>query len=396
MNVSHASRTTPVMIAVALVTIVCVGTWTHLQAAVAPPAPTNLTGSVSGSAVSLSWKPGAGTGKYVTYVVESGSASGATLAVAPTRSTSAVANSVADGLYWVRVRGQSSNGLSASSNQISVRVGCTTAPPTPTGFGAQVSGTLVTYAWQASPGATSYVINVGSTSGASNLTSIPVPAVGAAVNMVAGVYYTRVRSVNTCGSSVPSAEVMVSVGVASPPPPPPPATGTVTIFGAVDAVILGTCTAAQHDVYTVDGGDGFRYRTWHPQTDPSGCVYAHEHGDNPVLVGNAEIAASPVRFGYIGRRHPSTAEPNGHDEAHEGFKVFIANPGDVNDEGRVNRVYSRSVFHMGTGGPKRFNMPHHSAEIRIMHPDFGLKAFTQLMMNTGDIGAVCDPGSSPR
>ena len=34
--------------------------------------------------------------------------------------------------------------------------------------------------------------------------------------------------------------------------------------------------------------------------------------------------------------------------------MFIANRGDVNDEGRVNRVYSRSVFHMGTGGPRRF------------------------------------------
>ena len=57
----------------------------------------------------------------------------------------------------------------------------------------------------------------------------------------------------------------------------------------------------------------------------------------------------------------------------------------------MNRVYSRSVFHMGTGGPKRFNMPHHSAEIRLVHPEFGLKAFTQLMMDTGGVGAVCDP-----
>ena len=84
-------------------------------------------------------------------------------------------------------------------------------------------------------------------------------------------------------------------------------------------------------------------------------------------------------------------EPAGHEEAHEGFKVFIALPGEVNDERRVNRVFSRSVFHMGTGGPKRFSMPHHSADIRLIHPDFGLKAFTQLMMDTGGVGAVCDP-----
>ena len=46
---------------------------------------------------------------------------------------------------------------------------------------------------------------------------------------------------------------------------------------------------------------------------------------------------------------------------------------------------------MGTGGPSRFSMPHHSADIRVIHPEFGLKAFTQLMMNTGGTGAVCDP-----
>ena len=71
--------------------------------------------------------------------------------------------------------------------------------------------------------------------------------------------------------------------------------------------------------------------------------------------------------------------------------MFIANRGDVNDERRVNRVFSRSVFHMGTGGPRRFNMQHHSADIRLIHPEFGLKAFTQLMMDTGGVGAVCDP-----
>ncbi len=94
---------------------------------------------------------------------------------------------------------------------------------------------------------------------------------------------------------------------------------------------------------------------------------------------------------------PMPGEPNGHEEPHEGFKVFIANPGDVNDEGRVNRVYSRSVFHMGTGGPKRFGMQQHSAEIRVIHPEFGLKAFTQLMMNTGGIGrGLRSAGARPR
>lgn len=171
-----------------------------------------------------------------------------------------------------------------------------------------------------------------------------------------------------------------------------PPTPTAQLWGAtIDPAILGTCSAAVHDAYVLDGGDGYQYRTWHPRQDPSGCTFAHEHGDNPASSAYPEIAARPVLFGYIGRRMPTAAEPNGHDEPHEGFKVFVSNRGDVNDEGRTNRLYSRSVFHMGTGGPKRFTTQHHSADIAVYHPEFGLKAYTRLMMNTGGTGAVCDP-----
>jgi hypothetical protein len=187
--------------------------------------------------------------------------------------------------------------------------------------------------------------------------------------------------------TVTIAGTTVTVGQAAKVQPP------VLIWGVVDATTLGTCTDPIHDTFTVDGGDGWRYRTWHPQTValPNGgtCTFAHEHGDDPARMTNAEIAASPVRFGFIGRRHPMPGEPAGHEEPHEGFKVFIALPGDVNDEGRVNRVFSRSVFHMGTGGPRRFVTQHHSAEIRLVHPEFGLKAFTQLMMDTGGVDQVC-------
>jgi hypothetical protein len=186
-------------------------------------------------------------------------------------------------------------------------------------------------------------------------------------------------------SGVHAAEHQAQIGPILPPHPDGP------IWGVVDPAILGECPAEAHDAHVVAGGDGFRYRTWHPQVDPTGCVYAHEHGDDPARMSNPEIAAAPVRFGYIGRRHPMDSEPAGHEEPHEGFKVFIAVPGEQNDEKRVNRVFSRSVFHMGTGGPRRFVTQHHSAEIRLVHPEFGLKAFTQLMMDTGGVGAVCDP-----
>jgi hypothetical protein len=385
MFVSFVSRTAPLAAVVLLAAAVAVDRLSGIAAQSGPPAPSNLTAVVDGSNVTLSWR-GARAG--LVYQLEAGSRAGAAdLVVTRMSNTSALATNVPDGTYYVRVRAGDSGGVSAASSELTVRVGCTSPPAAPTGLAAQVSGTTVALSWGRSSSATGYVLEAGSAPGMANLATSAVKGTSLTTTAPPGVYYARVRATSKCGSSAPSNELTVTVGATSPTA----ISGAGGIFGIVDASILGTCSAAVHDKWVVDGGDGLKYRTWHPQTDPSGCVYGHEHGDNPASIQEPTIAASPVRFGYIGRRHPMPGEPNGHEEAHEGFKVFIANRGDVNDEGRVNRVYSRSVFHMGTGGPKRFNMPHHSAEIRLVHPEFGLKAFTQLMMNTGGVGAVCDP-----
>jgi hypothetical protein len=176
----------------------------------------------------------------------------------------------------------------------------------------------------------------------------------------------------------------------------PAAQAATPIWGAVDPVILGTCTTAVHDRFVINGGDGYLYRTWHPQVVPVNpsnpsvtCRFAHEHGDNPASQTNTEIKAGPIRFGYIGRRHPMPpAEPYGHDEPHEGFKVFVANKGVRNAEWRTNLHDTRLVFHMGTGGPKRFNMSMHSMEYRVITND-GRKMFVQAMADTGGVGNIC-------
>jgi len=394
-----------------------------LDAQSAPPAPTSLASAVQGTTVSLSWVPAAGTvGPYI-FQVEVGQTRGASdLVVTTVAAPGVVTSNVPNGLYWVRVRTLNAAGVSAPSNEISVRVGCVAAPAPPLGVVAQASGNTVSIGWQPAAGATGYVLEAGSGPGAADLATVPLGVASLVASAPDGTYFVRVRALNACGSSAPSGEAVLTIGAGAPvappiapiapiapitptaPPPappapapqpaPPPPTTSNPIFGSVDPAILGNCSSATHDKWSVDGGDRFRYRTWHPQVDPSGCIYAHEHGDDPAAIRNAEIAAVPVKFGYIGRRHPMPDEPNGHDEPHEGFKVFIANPGDQNNEFRVNRVYSRSVFHMGTGGPKRFTMQHHSAEIRVIHPEFGLKAFTQLMMDTGGAANVCDPRAS--
>lgn len=167
---------------------------------------------------------------------------------------------------------------------------------------------------------------------------------------------------------------------------------TANIWGAVEPAMLGTCTAAVHDKYVIDGGDGFMYRTWHPQVDPSGCVFAHEHGDNPDSMKDTWVRQNwDGKFGYAARRMVSAAEPFGHAEGHDGYKVFVANVGDVNDEGRTNRTATLSTFHMGTGTPKRFTVQHHTNSIAYRYQTGTPYAATHLMMDTGGVSDVCDP-----
>ena len=396
---------------------------TLLAAAAVPPAPVGLTAKVTGTTVTLSWTPGAGTKSTVTYQLEAGPVSGSSnLPVFPTRKTAETVASAPFGTYWVRVRAQSANGMSAPSNQVQLTVGCGGPPPAPANFVAAVSGATASMSWGAVALATSYTVEVGSAPGAKDVSTLTSATTSVVANAPTGTYYARVRAVSACGTGAASAEQILYVNTApaveicgngidddgdgqidegcAPPAVEICGNGidddgdgqidegcaTTPHLGHVDAAILGTCpgrstTATSSTAATATAiAPGIRRRC---RSTAAGCTFAHEHGDDPQRMTNAEIAASPVRFGYIGRRMD-------HEEAHEGFKVFIALPGDVNNEVRVNRVFSRSVFHMGTGGPKRFDMQHHSAEIRLIHPEFGLKAFTQLMMDTGGVGAVCD------
>ena len=378
MSINHRRLLPPVGLMAAFGLLAALAGDPRIFAFAVPAPPTGLAAVVSGSTVALTWQSGGGSGH--TYWLEAGSAPGQRdLGAWPSVAPRLTATGVPAGRYWVRVRAAGADGVSGPSNELDLRVGCGAALVAPANFVGNVSGSAVTLSWAPVTGATGYVLDAGTAPGAADLGRIPLGTTSLGANVPAGVYYVRVRALSPCGVGDASPDVVLRVGVAPPP-------STAPIYGSVDASTLGTCSAAAHDRFVVDGGDGMRYRTWHPQVDPAGCVYAHEHGDDPATIGHSAISASPVRFGYIGRRMD-------HEEAHEGFKVFIANPGDTNDEGRVNRVYSRSVFHMGTGGAKRFTMPHHSAEIRLIHPEFGLAAFTQLMMDTGGTGAVCEPRS---
>jgi len=172
----------------------------------------------------------------------------------------------------------------------------------------------------------------------------------------------RVRGQSAVISCAPAAGVPTSTPAAPTAVPThahPPATATAPVASATPATggetpVAGQlCPAWVHDRYVTAGPDGNLYPTWHPPVDAEyGCLFGHEHGADPR---SSKADASMPAFGYAAVLH-GMAEP------HVGFKVFVINQGDIADDGRAATADYRVVFHMGTGGVKRYTERHHSLE----------------------------------
>jgi predicted phage tail protein len=97
---------------------------------VVPNAPQNLRATASGSTVTVSWDPPLGGCPAASYVLEAGSASGATnIAVTTVNGTSLTATGVANGTYFIRIRAADAVGQGAPSNEVVLTVGGSTPTP---------------------------------------------------------------------------------------------------------------------------------------------------------------------------------------------------------------------------------------------------------------------------
>lgn len=185
------------------------------------PAAPALTSYTNGLTLALRWTTSAGA---TSYRLEGGSSPGlANLLNIDVGNVTALEAPVPAGTYVARVRAVNAQGVSAPSNEVTVTlVGpgpCATPPPPPTGYAAQTSGLNVVLTWNASPSATSYVLEAGSASGLANQLNASVGAVTSfAATAPAATYFTRVRAANACGRSAPSAEVPVTLTCAATPP----------------------------------------------------------------------------------------------------------------------------------------------------------------------------------
>src|SRR5262249_50214782 len=130
--------------------------------------------------------------------------------------------------FFIRVRAANFYGPSDPSNEITVIVGGTANPPNgPQGLSASVSGSDVTLTWNAPVGGgtvSTYIIEAGSSPGASNLASFSTGSTATscfAPGVGAGTYFVRVRASNAGGTSAPSNEVVIIVGSGCPAPSAP-------------------------------------------------------------------------------------------------------------------------------------------------------------------------------
>jgi hypothetical protein len=169
-----------------------------------------LTGAAVGAAIALSWN---GVTGATSYWLEVGSGPGlSNLYSGDVGATTALTVPAPVGTYFVRVRARTPSGLGGSSNEVIVSVGVCATTPAPIGLAASVVGSLVTLQWNSPPGAVSFVLEAGLTTGASNVFNGNVGGTNTVAAVAPpGTYYVRVRAVSACGISTPSQEITVVV-----------------------------------------------------------------------------------------------------------------------------------------------------------------------------------------
>jgi hypothetical protein len=177
-----------------------------------PMAPRRLTLSMLDSTVTLGWQTSLGaTGS----IVEAGTTPGGTdVGRFAVGTATAASGTLGAGTYFARVRGVSEIGEGAASSEVIFSLPTVPLPPgTPGPLTANVAAGVVTLVWGAAPNATSYVLDVGTASGLTNIGSLPTGHLDTAfaTPAPAGVYFVRVRAVNAFGSSAATNEVQIVV-----------------------------------------------------------------------------------------------------------------------------------------------------------------------------------------
>jgi uncharacterized protein (DUF1800 family) len=176
-----------------------------------PAAPENVTGTASGSNLTLAWRNALSAGVPTSLMLDiTGTLTASIpLGLAETFSYSGVPR----GMYTFAVRAVNAAGASIQSNAVTLTFpsgACTSAPLTPTAFSLARTGNIVTVTWQ--PPATgappaSYNVVVGGALAATFST----PALSLSGAAPPGTYMVRVEAVNACGTGPATASQTITV-----------------------------------------------------------------------------------------------------------------------------------------------------------------------------------------
>ena len=219
-----------------------------------PGAPVNVQAMVNGNTLTVSWRPPSTGTPISTYIVQAGTAAGASNVfsggVGPVTS---VASPVANGTYYIRVIAQNVAGTGPASAEVVAQVGPPPGPPRDAA--ASVAGNRLTLSWlppNTGGAVTGYVVQAGTTSGAANVFN---GAVGAATSvsapLPAGTYHLRVLATGPGGASAPSNETTAAVPACTVPAAPVLAGGRT---GSVITVQWNTPVGGPVTGYTVQAG----------------------------------------------------------------------------------------------------------------------------------------------
>jgi formylmethanofuran dehydrogenase subunit E len=152
----------------------------------------------------------------------------------------------------------------ASASLQAPAVSALVVPGAPINLAAAVTGSTVTLTWTApatGDPVASYILEAGSTPGASNLANVATgnaATIFVATGVGAGTYYVRVRAENASGAGAASNEVVVVVGAPPCAAPPNAPTGLASIVtgGTVTLTWNGSSGGCAPTSYVVQAGSG--------------------------------------------------------------------------------------------------------------------------------------------
>jgi hypothetical protein len=175
--------------------------------AAAPTAPTNLTYSVNGQMVTLTWTAAANA--PTNYILQAGFASGQTAAAFSVGPSTTVTAPAGPGTYFVRIVAINADGTSPPSNEVVVVVSC--APSVPQNFRVIQKGTEAFLFW--APPSTGVPTGYGIQAGLGpnqTMASFATPNTSMNATAGSGTYFVRLFAMSGCGNSPATSDVVVS------------------------------------------------------------------------------------------------------------------------------------------------------------------------------------------